>query len=683
MAPRRPRRSIAAERDRPPAYNVRLRAGAAVKRTGNSSEPNVRANPMKMPHITRFRPGPVSGALRARPQLAPVRLARALLGPLAALALLASPASAHLPLSPTEYAASAICAQPAPGYSGCLSLRLIADEPSSVPGVETTPQTTEFTEPIHGSLTPANLIGAYGLAGASPPSTQTIALVDAYDDATIAGDLEVFSKQFGLPACNEANGCFRKVNQSGKAGPLPASSGEKERSWAQEIATDVEVAHGVCQSCKILLVEAKSNNNNDLYTAEQTAAALGATEISNSYGGQEGSTDSSAFNHPGIVITASSGDDGYLDWFSEEPAAYANYPASSPHVIGVGGTRLTLSPAKTWESETVWNDGGASGGFLEGAGASGGGCSGHFAADSWQQSATNWSAVGCGSARAVTDISADGDPYSGVAVYDSTETPKGEKGWAAIGGTSVASPIIASIFALAGGAQGVAYPAQLLYENLQLNPASLHDVTVGSNGECLKKFHKNTGVSGCTSAEDAQNSCPGRLICLAAPGYDGPSGVGTPNGLAAFQPAVPGGSGGQPALTPAPPATSGSEPPPSGTSSPGGSGEAPPAAAKPAVSALFLTRSALTALRKRPRVAQLGFAFTLNVPARVRATIARRVRVRGRLQWRTISAPLSFSARGGSQTRRLSARTPLPHGRYRLTVTPEHGAARSIVFWSG
>jgi hypothetical protein len=655
-------------------YNVRLRAVAAVKRAGNDSEPNVRANTMKMPHITRFRPGPVSGALRARPSFV-------LLGALAACLLASPPASAHLPLSPTEYEASAICAQPAPGYSGCLSLRLIADEPSSVPGVETTAQATEFTEPIRGSLTPANLISAYGLAGASPPSTQTIALVDAYDDATIAGDLEVFSKQFGLPACSEANGCLRKVNQNGKAGPLPASSGEKERGWAQEIATDVEVAHGVCQSCKILLVEAKSNNNSDLYAAEQTAAALGATEISNSYGGQEGSTDSAAFNHPGIVITASSGDDGYLDWLSEEPAAYANYPASSPHVIGVGGTRLTLSSAKTWESETVWNDGGASGGFLEGAGASGGGCSGHFLADGWQQSTANWSAVGCGTARAVTDISADGDPYSGVAVYDSTETPSGEKGWAAIGGTSVASPIIASIFALAGGAQGVAYPAQLLYENLQQNPESLHDVTVGSNGECLKKFHKGTGISGCTSAEDAQNSCPGRLICLAAPGYDGPSGVGTPNGLAAFKPPVPGGSGGKPAVTPGPAAPSGGEPPPTGTSSPGAnSGGGGAAATAPAVSSLSLTRGALAALHKRPRLTKLGFAFTLNVPARVRVAVARRVRDHGRMRWRTFSAPLSFSARGGSQTRRLSARTRLPRGRYRLTVAPEHGAGRSIVF---
>jgi Subtilase family len=632
---------------------------------------------MKSTSPTSLRRGPFAGALRRR------LAAAAALGALAAVLAPAgtTAAWAHLPLSPSEYEVGAVCGAPAPGYSGCLSLRLIADEPSAIPGAETTSQATEFTEPIHGSLTPANLAAAYGVSGAAPPVTQTIALVDAYDDATIAGDLEVFSQQFGLPACNEANGCLRKVNQSGKASPLPASGGAKERGWAQEIATDVEIAHGVCQSCRILLVEAKSNANSDLYAAAQTAAVLGADEISNSWGGQEGSTDSVAFNHPGIVITASSGDSGYLDWFSEEPSQFANYPASSPHVIGVGGTRLTLSPAKTWESETVWNDGGASSGFLEGAGAGGGGCSGHFTANSWQQSVADWSAVGCGSARAVTDISADGDPYSGVAVYDSTETPQGEKGWAAIGGTSVASPIIASIFALAGGAQGVAYPAQLLYENLQQDPSSLHDVTVGSNGECLRKFHKNSGISGCTSAEDAQ-SCAAQLICLAAPGYDGPSGVGTPNGLAAFRPPL--GGGATPAVTPGqPPAPGapGSEPPATGTSSPGTSGAT--TAAAPVVSALGIRRRALAALRRHPRLSRLGFTFTLSMPARVRVTLARRVRVHGRMQWRAVATPLVFPAHAGPQTHRLSGRAPLARGRYLLTLAPERGAARSTVFQIG
>lgn len=187
-----------------------------------------------------------------------------------------------LPISPSEYGVSALCSTPAPGYSGCLGLRLVADDPEAVANARVGPDTTlgaeaqsqavsgvapgpvpgsgpeasegaegqslptvEFTEPIKGSLSPGNILSAYGLTGATPPTRQTIALVDAYDDATIEHDLGVFDKQFGLAACTAANGCLRKVNQSGNATPLPASSGEKERGWAQEIATDVEVSHGV------------------------------------------------------------------------------------------------------------------------------------------------------------------------------------------------------------------------------------------------------------------------------------------------------------------------------------------------------------------------------------------------------------------------------------------------------
>jgi hypothetical protein len=657
--------------------------------------------------------------------------ARPLLGALVAIAALlalatgfvGTAAARGLPISPSEYGVSALCSTPAPGYSGCLGLRLVAGDPEAVPNVRVgadTPlgaeaqaqsvssssspaapdagpgpgpeasgnaeavegqpvPTVEFTEPIRGSLSPSNILSAYGLTRATPPTPQTIALVDAYDDATIEHDLDVFDKQFALPPCNAANGCLHKVNQSGKATPLPASSGEKERGWAQEIATDVEVSHGVCQSCQIVLVETNSNSNSSLYAGEQTAAALGANEISNSWGGQEPNADNAAFNHPGIVITASSGDYGYLDWFSEEPAQAANYPASSPHVVAVGGTRLTLSAAKMWENESVWNDGGSSGGKLEGSGAGGGGCSGRFGAPAWQLALANWASVGCGTTRAVADISADGDPYSGVAVYDSTESPRGEKGWAAIGGTSVASPIIAAAFALAGGSQGVAYPARLLYENLQQEPASLHDVVSGSNGECLKKFKKNSGTSGCTVEEEAR-SCTAQAICLAGDGYDGPSGVGTPNGLAAFQPPVGGGGSGggaEPAIAPAP--SSIVSPPATGTSSPGSVTAAP--ASAPVVSALKLTRSALAALtRPRAKVSRVGYAFTINTAARVRVTIAKRIRVRGHLQWKTISAPITFTTARGSHTGRLTGRTALPRGQYRLTLTPERGTARSIAF---
>jgi hypothetical protein len=672
-------------------------------------------------HIADLRQNPrlAAGAQPGLPVRRPARVRRpTLLGAgalLCALAVLAATGAdrASAALSPSEYGVSTLCSAPGPGRATCLGLRLVAREPRALPGArprgDSAPaerqlqprsedgeaaqgeslwagspptQATEFTKPNKKALTPANLLSAYGLGGASPPSTQTIAIVDAFDSATIAADLQVFSAQFALPACSEASGCFRKVNQFGESSPLPASSGELERGWAQEIATDVETAHGLCPSCRILLVEAESNANADLYAAEQTAAGLGATEISNSWGGGEPGADSPAFNHPGIAITASSGDYGYLTWFSETAPEAASYPASSPHVVAVGGTRLSLNATtKAWEGETVWNDGGFSGGALRGAGAGGSGCSVPFAAPVWQQSLANWPSVACGSRRAVADVAADADPYTGVAIYDSTET-EGNKGWATIGGTSVAAPIVAAVFALAGGAHGVAYPASTLYENELLAPASLHDVVAGSNGECLKPFEKASGTSGCTAAEEAQ-TCSAAAICLAGSGYDGPTGVGTPAGLLAFAPSGtlpgPGEAPGEP-----PPSIAGAgAAPPSGTSSPGSgattSGAAP--AAKPVVSALSLTRSARAALvRRRPRLSRVGFAFTLSTPARLRVTIYRRVRAHGRVRWRSASSPVVIAAAGGDQSRRLSGGAALAPGVYRLTLAPEHGTARSISF---
>jgi hypothetical protein len=636
---------------------------------------------------------------------------------LAVLAAVGAPLAAGA-LKPSEYGVSSLCSSPAPGYAGCLGLRLVPDEPRALPGARARPdavtpdaeeggedgeeneptageslsgsapptQATEFTKPNKKALTPANLLTAYSLNGAAPVNPQTIAIVDAFDDATIAADLQVFSTQFGLPACSEANGCFHKVNQSGKASPLPASSGELERGWAQEIATDVETAHGICPSCHILLVEAESNANANLYASEQTAAALGATEISNSWGGGEPSSDSPVFNHPGVVITASSGDYGYLNWFSETAPESASYPASSPHVVAVGGTRLSLNATtKAWESETVWNDGGFSGGALKGAGAGGSGCSVQFAAPAWQQSLANWQSVGCGAKRAVADVAADADPYTGVAVYDSTET-EGNKGWATIGGTSVAAPIVASVFALAGGARGVAYPARTLYENELLAPSTLHDVTLGSNGECLRQFEKNSGTSGCTTAEEAR-TCSATAICLAGAGYDGPSGVGTPDGLLAFAPSgtLPNASEVDDETPPGPVSGVGT-PPPGGTSSPGSGAtvSSPAVPVKPVVSALSLTRSAKAALvRGRPKLSKVGFAFTINAAARVRVTIYRHVRVHGRLQWRSVSTPVTIAAIGGAQSRRLSGSASLAPGSYRLTLTPEHGTARSLSFRVG
>src|SRR5262249_49924500 len=223
---------------------------------------------------------------------------------------------------------------------------------------------------------------------------------------------------------------------------------------------------------------------------------------------------------------------------------------------------------------------------------------------------------------------------------------------------------------------------------------ALHDIVSGSNGECPRPFDYNTGTTGCSSAQEAQ-SCAGAAICLAGASYDGPSGVGTPNGIAAFQPpsapqgpsttpgSPPGGvaagvtatgqaSGGgaaQPGGTPAPPLA------------PGATGSALPArsALVPVLSGLRLTPRAALALRHRhPRVSQVGFAFALSAGSSLRVTLARQVRAGGHLRWRqTTSASLLF-ATAGQKARHLQGRRGLIAGRYRLTLAPPHASAESI-----
>ncbi|HEY2181977.1 MAG TPA: S53 family peptidase [Solirubrobacteraceae bacterium] len=680
-----------------------------------------------------LKPGPCAPHVVVR-ALAAILLACPLAAAAPAAAAPTSPSLPSLaPPSPSEYTTSTLCPPPTPGYSGCLGLRLFAHRPLAHPGARavapaapaTATQATtssglvegvppgaavERTTPVEGSLAPSDVRGAYGLTGATPPTPQTIALVDAYDAPTIASDLEVFSARFGLPACNEANGCLRKVNQRGARSPLPPSGGPEERGWAQETATDVEVAHGVCPACRILLVEAESNANSSLYAAELTAAALGANEISNSWGGEEPSVENRAFDHPGVVITASAGDNGYLDWLSGKASSAAEYPASSPHVIAVGGTRLKLNAtSRAWERETVWNDGGWRNGLPEGFGAGGGGCSASFAADAWQQSVADWSTVGCGSGRAVADVSADADPYTGVAVYDSTEY-EGSRGWAMIGGTSVAAPIVASAFALAGGSHGVAYPAQTLYENEHAASTTLHDITAGSNGECHRRVSPETGEARCT-AEELARSCSGQAICLAGPGYDGASGVGTPAGINALLPPgehvgeAPGGEA--PALSGISSSGSGS----AGGSSSGGSPQAPASSTgatssgsaagvtpsanvTPAVSAspprvlvigaLRLTRAARAATaHPSMRLSQLTFAFDASAAARVRVVLAKLVHVRGRVRWQTVAGPSTFLAKRGGQTHRMRGTRTLAAGRYSIELTVAGGSTRSLAFGVG
>jgi subtilase family serine protease len=362
--------------------------------------------------------------------------------------------------------------------------------------------------PVSGSYGPAQFHVGYNLpcsVGEASQQTicakpasfggQTIAIVDAYNAPSIQADLNTYDSYYGLPACTIGNGCLKIVNENGQSASVPI----RDDSWALEISLDVETSHEICQTCKILLVEASAANYLDLGKAVNTAASLGATEISNSYAGSDAAVETSYdsyYTHPGIAITASSGDSGYYDGYG------VGYPAASPKVVAVGGTTLNLNSNNTYLSESVWGNGGMD------APGSGSGCSSYEKANGWQTSVADWSQTRCGSNRGIADISADADPYTGAAVYDSTSY-KGQSGWFVVGGTSLASPLIAAVFALAKGTGSYTNAQQVAY--VKFKSTNSHDVTTGSNG-----------------------FCNGSIMCRAATGYDGPTGLGTPNGIGGF-----------------------------------------------------------------------------------------------------------------------------------------------------
>jgi subtilase family serine protease len=339
-------------------------------------------------------------------------------------------------------------------------------------------------------LGPTQIQSAYKLTGLNA-SGRTVAIVDAYDDPNAASDLNTFRSAYGQPACTTSNGCFKKVNQNGATSPLPAG----DYGWAEEESLDLDAVSSACPTCHILLVEASSASTSALATAENSAAkAAGVVAISNSYGGSEASSETStdaSYNHAGIAITVSSGDSGYG----------VEYPAASRYVTAVGGTTLTQASNSRGWTEAAWSGAGS-------------GCSAYEAKQSWQTD------TGC-ARRTVADVSADADPNSGLGVYDtynncgSSSTcdmlieagiAQGLDGWAQVGGTSLSSPLIASVYALAGNTASITY-GSYPYSHT----SSLFDVTSGSNG-----------------------SCGGSYLCTAKAGYDGPTGLGTPNGTGAF-----------------------------------------------------------------------------------------------------------------------------------------------------
>jgi hypothetical protein len=431
-----------------------------------------------------------------------------------------------------------ICPARKHGDASCFALELVPTA-ASAPGV----QAYELgggagaTGPA-GGLTPADLASAYDFSPTAGGAGQTVAIVDAYDDPKLEKDLRKFDAEYGLAACTAANGCFEKVNQTGGTSPLPP----KDRAgWSVEMSLDVETVHSVCSSCKILLVEANSESLADLAAAVNEAVALGAQEVSNSYGAPEteiGAAEEAAYNHPGVAIAASAGDSGYLDWdylyeYGEAPGV-PDAPASLPSVVAVGGTSLTLKANGERKSESVWNDSGLpSGKGFKQFSASGGGCSTLFTAPAWQRSAPGWASTACGSKRLDNDVAAVADPYTGFDIYDSYRYERGfTPGWLTIGGTSLSSPLITGLYALAGGSHGVSYPAATLYSSLG-RASSLYDVTTGGNGYC---DDEEPGLCGepKINEELGDVDCDGTSSCDAVAGFDGPSGVGAPNGLSAF-----------------------------------------------------------------------------------------------------------------------------------------------------
>lgn len=303
-------------------------------------------------------------------------------------------------------------------------------------------------------------------------SGQTIGIVDAYDDPNAESDLGVYRAQFKLSACTTANGCFQKLNEMGQAGPYPPG----DASWGSEISLDLDMASAVCPACHIVLVEGDNSSFISLGRSVVTAVAQGANVVSNSYSGSDYKASDKHYDQPGHVIVAASGDNGFG----------ATFPGSLASVVSVGGTSLFKSSNPRGWIEWAWSG-------------TGSGCSAVVPKPAWQHD------TGC-TMRTQNDISAIANPNTGVAIYD-TYGLGGS--WFVYGGTSVATPIIASMFALAGD-EASQHAARGIWA---ARGRHMYDITQGSNGTCS----------------------PSPYLCTAGPGYDGPTGWGTPNGLTVFQ----------------------------------------------------------------------------------------------------------------------------------------------------
>ena len=346
-----------------------------------------------------------------------------------------------------------VCGSIAEGYARCMSLIR-----TDVGGNGVIP---------NNAYGPPDLQAAYNLPSSTKGNGQTVGIVDAYDDPTAESDLAKYRTNFGLPACTTANGCFKKLNQRGVKGHYPPFNS----GWAQEEALDTDMVSAICPNCHIMLVEGDTNSFHDLAASVDEAVLKGADEVSNSYlGGESGGLhNNKSYKHPGVMITAAGGDAGYG----------VGFPASSQWVTAVGGTTLNRGGGTRGWTETVWSG-------------TGSGCSAVFPKPAWQKDA------GC-TKRTMDDVAAVANPGTGVLVVYNNN-------FFVFGGTSVATPIIGAVYALAGNAARLKYAS-----HGYSHTTDLYDITSGSDGNCSPSY-----------------------LCQAGPGYDGPTGNGTRNGVGAF-----------------------------------------------------------------------------------------------------------------------------------------------------
>ncbi len=350
---------------------------------------------------------------------------------------------------------------------------------------------------------PAQIRSAYGFNNVSGDGAgQTIAIVTAYNDPAIQSDLNVFDQKFGISAPPS----FKQVNQTGRS----TSALRTDSGWAAETALDVEWSHAIAPKANILLVQANSDTLGDLLTAVDYARnAAGVSVVSMSWGANEfyGETSydshfTTPAGHQGVTFVAAAGDDG--SWWGP------SWPSSSPNVLAVGGTTLSLNGSGGYGGERGWSYGG-------------GGASSFENEPGYQSNAQHTNA------RTAPDVSYNADPNTGFMVYDSVSYG-GYSGWQEVGGTSAGSPQWAALVAIANqgrataklgsldGATGTLPALYAMYNNAGTYGADFHDVATGASSWFL----------------------------AAHTGYDGVAGLGTPHADFVIQGLIGAGSGSVP-----------------------------------------------------------------------------------------------------------------------------------------